>query len=156
LYPSPGFGRSGCYTGRGIGGWPASPIDSTLRPDPQRPSGAWVVFDSLTAHEIKRWESDPRGGNATIIVTRVDTAIGIFASWSATTADSIELHDWAFPSEKWTLRRDGADLRGAAVMHHDMRHQLPDGTWVGDISIWQVWLVPVPCSTVPTNALLPK
>ncbi len=153
LYPSPGFGRAGCYTGRGIAGPPSPQVDTTSRPDSANSGAAWVVLDSLTAREIDRG-GYPNGVNVRIMFTRADSAIAGGAWWWSPSPDSVLLHEPWIPGANWRLHRVGSDLRGISTLEHDYGYRLPDGSWSTPPSAWQVWLIRIPCSSVPANAAL--
>jgi hypothetical protein len=92
--------------------------------------------------------------NAVIILTRADSATAIDSWWYAPSSDSILLDNLQIPRMRWRLRRDGTDLRGANTLEHDYGYRLPDGSWDPPASNWQVWLIRIPCASVPANAML--
>jgi hypothetical protein len=153
VYPNPGFGRAGCYTGRGIAGPPSPQTDTASRPDSAKSGAAWVVLDSLGAREIARG-GYRNGVNARIMFTRSDSTIAGGAWWWSPSPDSVLLQEPWIPGADWRLHRVGTDLRGIQTLEHDYGHRLPDGTWSTPPSVWPVWLVRIPCSSVPANSAL--
>lgn len=152
FYPYDGFGRLGCYAGTGLPG--AMPgTDSLTRPDAEAAAraGPWLVVDSLDARPYDRRARVLRVAH---LVTRVppsweaapdDTLRDYTGAWRAWDADSIGFREeTVWPSTRWAFRRVGRDLRGYGTTTSDVVVN-------GVARVWtrRVWLVPVPCATVP-------
>jgi len=159
VYPNPGFGRLGCYGGAGIDWSPGTHLDSLSRPatiDSAR--RAWMVVDSLSPAEAERFPVSATR-YATIIyrlAQRKDSLLVIGAFWQPIGRDSVVIKEWRYIPATWYLARRAGDLRGVGVLVHDIRERKPDGTEGLMVSTWTVWLVPIPCSTVPLDVALPK
>jgi hypothetical protein len=159
VYPNPGFGRLGCFVSTRLAMIPGTHLDSLSRPATTDPAiRSWLVLDSLSPRETERFAYSPSRG-ATLLYrlgSRKDSVLAAGATWQPAGRDSLLVKDWGIAETTWYLGRRGGDLRGVGVMVHDMRERMPDGTTRFAESKWTVWLVPVPCSSVPLEVLVPK
>jgi len=150
-YPEAGFGRAGCYDGRGLQRMYAADADTGSR----RGRGPWLVLDSITGGEMRR-----AGAPDSIPLTAVarpaslleirDSLEWTHGIWFRPSADSIAMDEGSvFPPAYWRFQVTPDGLRGEGVLGHDVILTRPDGRIERPVSRWMVHARSVPCSEVP-------
>jgi hypothetical protein len=146
-YPYSGFGRLGCYSGGSLSRLPRE----ELSVDATRANGPWLVLDSVSTSELMKagyrsndiHDVDHRSGMIVETQDRADRSIG--GTWMRVAPDSLAFTDNYFPSATYRWKVLPNELRGEAVLVHDVITS--DGST--SVSRWPVVLVRVPCTIVP-------
>lgn len=153
LYPSPGFGRAGCYAGPGLEQFSNEPL---TRGSKGARAGPWLILDSLTAQEAftvgtSAIPTDSVWRQSTIVFAD-DTTMTITGVWVRPARDSIAVYvPRSHPPVRWQFRVEGTDLVGEGLMRSDLVRVLPDGRRIAPTNAWLVRLMRVSCGIVPRN-----
>lgn len=143
MYPYRGFGAVGCFAGPSLNRFAAAvgaPNTETLS------RGPWLVLDSLVGIDTA-WR---RAGEPASFVERRDSLTSNWGDWQRIRGDSITIAEGTFPSVQWRFHVENHQLRGEGILRSDV---VRNGYRAVDR--WPVWLLKVPCTSVPLTAPSP-